>query len=411
MLSWLALWHLLLRVPSKTPATAPTHHQLQDVLAAEIQKWARQMPDYWKDQLEIKSDMIRLKGAVDTAIYFRVSRRDTPVALQGFHSPNLLFLVDEGSAIDQVIFETAQGSLSTPKAKMVICANPNNTSGFFYDCFHKNRDRWQTMTVGHSDSAMVDPEWVEQMRRDYGEESSVFRIRCLGEFSETSDDCVIGPDLVTSSFDRDIIADDDLMEVWGLDVARTGSDSTALVKRRGPVVFEAKVWRNKDLMQTSGMVLAEYEALPPSRRAKVEVNIDSIGLGAGVVDRLRETMDCPVRGINVAESPSAKGRFRRLRDELWWKSREWFEGRDVKCIDNSQLLAELTGPKYIYTSDGKLQVESKKDMAKRGIKSPDLADALNLTFASAAAQLSTGTRGYSSNWNKKMTQPKCNWVV
>ena len=409
-LSWLTLFWILTRVPSKVPATAPTHHQLQDVLAAETQKWARQMPIEWRNLLEFKSDQIRLAGAPDTGVFYRVSRRDTPVALQGFHSPNLLFVVDEASAIDSIIFETAAGSLSTPGAKMVLCGNPTQSQGFFYEAFTKNASRWHTMTVGHADSPMVDPDWVEQMRQDYGEESAVFKIRCEGQFAQESDDTVINPELVTSSFDRDIAETDD-PEVWGLDVARAGSDATALVKRKGPIIKEIKVWRNKDLMQTCGMVLQEFESLPPSKRPE-SVHVDVIGIGAGVCDRLSETLDCAVRGINVAESPALKTRFRRLRDELWFSMREYFEGRDVKCVESDQLLAELTAPRYVTLSDGKIQVESKPAMRKRGHPSPDCADALALTLAGTAAILSGGARGgYASSWNRPLKQPNHEWVV
>ena len=409
-LSWLSLYWICTRVPSKVPATAPTHHQLQDVLAAETQKWARQMPLEWRNLLEFKSDQVRLAGAPDTGVFYRVSRRDTPVALQGFHSPNLLFVCDEASAIDNIIFETAAGSLSTPGSKIVLCGNPTQTQGYFYDAFTKNAARWHTMTVGHADSPMVDPEWVDQMRQDYGEDSSVFKIRCMGEFAQDSDDTVIAAELVTSSFNRDI-ADTDDPEIWGLDVARSGSDATALVKRKGPVIKDIKVWRNKDLMQTCGMVLAEFESLPPSQRPE-SVNVDVIGIGAGVCDRLSETMSCSVRGINVAESPALKARFRRLRDELWFAMREYFEGRDVRCVESDQLLAELTAPRYVTLSDGKIQVESKPAMRKRGHPSPDCADALALTLSGTAAMLSGGSRGgYASSWNRPIKQPTTDWIV
>ena len=117
-----------------------------------------------------------------------------------------------------------------------------------------------------------------------------------------------------------------------------------------------------------------------------EILVDSIGLGGGVVDRLCE-MGLPVRGINVGEAPSTDGKtYMRLRDELWFKAREWFQGRDVRIPEGcEELVAELSMPHYEYSSSGKIKVEDKASMKKRGLKSPDLADAFCLTLAHESA--------------------------
>ena len=412
LLSWTCLWHLLTHVPSKTAVTAPTSHQLSDVLFSEVTKWARGLHPIFRTAMDIKSDTIRLRGSPDTAIYARTSRLDNPTALQGFHDSNsMLFLCDEASGIPDPIFEVAAGALSTQNARIVMAANPTTQSGYFYDAFHRNRDRWHTMNVSCLDSPMVSKDWIEQMKADYGEDSGVYSIRVLGAFSSSSDNAVIASQLITSAWDRDIEADPEAPEIWGLDVARFGNDSTALVKRQGPVVKDVKIWNSRDLMETCGMVMAELESLPPSRQPQ-EILVDVIGIGAGVVDRLRELAPVAVRGVNVAESPSLKvGRFKRLRDELWWSTREWFEGRDVKIPRHDRLLAELAGPQYSIKSDGKIQVESKDSMRRRGLKSPDIADAMCLTFAHAGAIAGGGTRGYASAWHKPITQPSVSWVV
>jgi phage terminase large subunit len=142
-------------------------------------------------------------------------------------------------------------------------------------------------------------------------------------------------------------------------------------------------------MQTTGRVVAEYEALPPSKRP-TEILVDSIGVGSGVVDRLRE-LDLPVRGINVAESPSMGDTYMNLRSELWFKCKAWLEDRSCKLPKDDQLQAELTAIRYSFTSSGKMKAESKDEMRRRGVGSPDLADALCLTMASDAATAQSGT--------------------
>jgi hypothetical protein len=305
----------------------------------------------------------------------------------------------------------ASGALSSAGSKIVLAGNPTSQSGYFYDAFHKNRSRWKALNVSCLDSPMVSQDWVETMAADYGVDSPVYSIRVLGEFASQQDNAIINAELVTSAWDRDIVEDPEAAEIWGLDVARSGSDSCALVKRRGSVITGIRVWQNSDLMATVGLVMAELEGLPPSKQP-TEILVDSIGIGAGVCDRLAELADCTVRGINVAEAQSMKaGRFKRLRDELWWKTREWFEGRDVRIPQDDRLLAELVAPRFSIMSDGRIQAESKDSLKRRGVRSPDIADSLCLTFASAATTASGGTRGYLSSWNKPLKQPTTTWVV
>jgi phage terminase large subunit len=170
------------------------------------------------------------------------------------------------------------------------------------------------------------------------------------------------------------------MPVWGLDVARFGDDRTALAKRQGNRLLEPiKWWHGQDLMQTVGRLQVEYQDTP-LRMRPAEILIDSIGLGSGVLDRARE-IGLPVRGINVGESPAIKLSHQRLRDELWFAGREWFQGLDVCIPQDDALISELSAPLYTFTSTGKIVVESKADMKKRGLRSPDMADAFLLTFA------------------------------
>jgi hypothetical protein len=180
--------------------------------------------------------------------------------------------------------------------------------------------------------------------------------------------------------------------VWGLDVARFGGDRSVLVRRRANLVVDIKVWRNLDLMQLCGAVKAEYDIADPKPET---IMVDAIGMGAGVVDRLRE-LGLPILGVNVSESPSV-GNYRNLRAELWYRLRDWLAKRDCKVPKDDTLIAEMTSARYLFTSGGKVQVESKEDMKKRGIPSPDIADALCLTFAAPEGVFTNGT-GYK--WMK-----------
>ena len=392
--SWAMLWFFLMHYPNKVVVTAPTSSQLFDALFAELKRWINELPPAMQQLVNAKSDRIEhVSAPSEMFISARTSRAETPEALAGVHSEHVMLVVDEASGVPEQVFEAAAGSMSGHSAVTIMLSNPTRSSGTFYESQTRLSDSWWTRRWSCVDSPLVSDEFVEEMRQRYGEESNAFRIRVLGEFPLADDDTIIPFHLVESATHRDVEVSDETKPVWGLDVARFGTDCTALCKRQGPVVTEIRSWRGLDLMQTVGRVVAEYEALSPSNRPR-EILVDSIGIGSGVVDRLRE-LELPVRGINVAESPSMKETYTNLRSELWFKTKAWLEDRSCKLPPNDQLIAELTSIRYSFTSSGKMKAEGKDEMRRRGLSSPDLADALCLTMASDAA---TALSGAASNW-------------
>jgi phage terminase large subunit len=392
--SWAMLWFFLMHYPNKVVVTAPTSSQLFDALFAELKRWINELPPAMQQLVNVKSDRVEHVAAPsEMFISARTSRAETPEALAGVHSEHVMLVVDEASGVPEQVFEAAAGSMSGHSAVTIMLSNPTRSSGTFYESQTRLSDSWWTRRWSCIDSPLVSDEFVEEMRQRYGEESNAFRIRVLGEFPLADDDTIIPFHLVESATHRDVEVSDETKPVWGLDVARFGTDCTALCKRQGPVVTEIRSWRGLDLMQTVGRVVAEYEALSPSNRPR-EILVDSIGIGSGVVDRLRE-LELPVRGINVAESPSMKETYTNLRSELWFKTKAWLEDRSCKLPPNDQLIAELTSIRYSFTSSGKMKAEGKDEMRRRGLSSPDLADALCLTMASDAA---TALSGAASNW-------------
>jgi hypothetical protein len=401
--AWCAAHQLLTRYPQKTACTAPTGGQLYDALFAEIKKWLKRAPPALTDLFDMKAERIELKAAIEESfLTARTARPEKPEALQGIHSDWVLLIVDEASGVPEQIFEAAAGSMSGKNATTLLLSNPVRTSGLFFDTHHRLKHEWMTMHVSHKDSERVSEAFVKEIASRYGENSNAFRIRCLGEFPRSDQDTVIPFELVESAMKRDVRPVMTAPMVWGVDVARFGDDRTALCKRRGNTVVEPpQSWRNLDTMQVCGRIKHEYDTAGSDR--PVEILVDVIGLGAGVADRLRE-MGLPARGINVSELPALGGNYLNLRADLWWRAREWFAKRDCLLPDDSTeeepLSAELVGVRYkVRDSSGKVQVEGKAEMKKRGLASPNLADAFILTFASEAATAA----GFSSG--KKWAEP------
>ena len=396
--SWAMLWYVLLRFPNKVVVTAPTSGQLFDALFAELKRWIGELPAQLQPMLTVKSDRVELAAAPSEAfISARTSRAETPEALAGVHSDNVLLVVDEASGVPEKVFEAAAGSMSGHNATTILLSNPTRSSGTFFESQTRLADTWWTRRWSCVESPLVSDEFVEEMRLRYGEDSNAFRIRVLGEFPLADDDTIIPFHLVGAATQREIDVDEHAQTIWGLDVARFGTDKTVLAKRQGQVITEVNGWQGLDLMQTVGRVKAEYDGLPSSLRPR-EILVDVIGMGGGVVDRLRE-LGMPVRGINVAESPSMGETYTNLRAELWFKMRGWLEQRGSRLPKNEQLIAELTSIRYSFVSSGKMKAESKDEMRKRGLPSPDYADAVCLTLASDAA---TAMGGRVSTWGRQL---------
>ena len=398
--SWAMLWYLLTRYPVKVVVTAPTSSQLFDALFAEIKRWVKEMDPALQELLEVKSDRIELRPSPTEAfISARTSRAEQPEALQGIHSDNVMLVADEASGVPEAVFEAAAGSMSGHAAVTILLGNPVRSSGYFYETHNRLRDEWFTLHVNCEKSRRVSKEFVREMAIKYGEESNAYRVRVLGEFPLSDDDTMIPFSVVEQAMNRDIEVDQFAPMTYGIDVARFGSDKSALAKKKGNVITEVKKWQGLDLMQLVGAIKAEYDAEETEDRP-IAIYVDSIGLGSGVVDRLRE-LDLPVFGINVSESPAMKGSYMNLRAELWGKMKHWLEQRGCALPKEDDLLADLTAPRYSFSSSGKLRIESKDEMKKRGLASPDMADACILTLAGDAAVGIYGSSGASS-WTKPL---------
>lgn len=389
VLAWIMIHHLLCRFPQKTVVTAPTSAQLWDALWAEFKGWISKLPPHLLALLDVKQERVEHKGApTESFTTARTSRAEQPEALQGIHSANVLLIADEASGVPEQVFEAAGGSMSGHNAITILTGNPVRGSGYFFDTHTKLATTWWIRKVSCLESRFVSKDFIADMKRRYGENSNAYRVRVLGEFPMADDDTVIPFELVEAAKHRDVDVQRTAGIIWGVDCARFGSNRSTLAKRRGNKLMEKiKWWRALDTMQLAGRIKHEYDTTPPGFRPSV-ICVDVIGVGAGVVDRLRE-FGLPVRGINVSESPALGEKYRNLRAELWFKALEWFQRRDCSLPQDDDLCDELVCVKYKFQEqNGKLIIESKDDIVKRGAirgnESPDLADAFVLTFAADA---------------------------
>lgn len=404
VLGWIALWAFLTRFRVKVIITAPTSQQLYDALFAEMKSWARKLPPDILALITIKSDRIELVMAPEDAfIAASTSRQESPEALQGKHSDWVLLIGDEASGIPEAVFEASAGSMAAPNAIMILASNPVRGTGYFADTHGRLSDRW---TCYHISSESLPPErvdrvWIDDMAFKYGRESNAFRIRVEGNFPKADSNTIIPLELVLTAVGRDIRTSPDDPQYWGFDVARDGEDASAFVRRsRRALLCAPQRFRNQDTTQLASALLGAYQGAP---KAPAEIMIDVIGWGAGMVDRARE-FKLPVMGVNTGEATTVmkeasylNAGYANQRSEAWFKMREWFEAKDITIPETvrgtpehatmERLIEELTMVRYHFTNTGKLLVESKDSLRERKVGSPDMADALALTFLGRAALL------------------------
>ena len=287
--AWSVIWFMTTRPFPKIPCTAPTQHQLFDILWAEVSKWLRNNPALSRELMWTK-EKVYMKGYPEE--WFAVARTASkPDALQGFHAEDLLFIIDEASGVDDVIFEPVLGALSTPGARLLMCGNPTQLSGFFYDSHNKNRASYSTFHIDGRNSQRVPKEFVDRIIQMYGEDSDVFRVRVAGEFPLQEDDIFIPLSLVEASIMTDFTprARPTLVHI-GCDVARFGDDKTVIGYKVDEQVTLHKKRQGQDTMKTADDIILLGEELVARYKLQdpIPVKVDDGGVGGGVVDRLRQ---------------------------------------------------------------------------------------------------------------------------
>ncbi len=379
----LALWFLVAFPPAVVVNTAPTSRQVRNQFWREFRKahaGARMKlgGKLLKTQFDIAEDWF--------AIGFTSPQGEGGMEkFQGWHGKHLLFIIDEGSGVGTTVWQAIEGSMSGGEiVRMAAFGNPTQNTGEFHDAFSDpsfskfhisafdspNVKEGRTVIPGLATLA-----WVEDMRRKYGEDSPVYQVRVKGDFPSDDGSTFIPLSLVESAIcaDREQFGDE---EVIGLDVARFGANKTVFVHRKGNRAKVLKKLSGADTMQTAGAAKQFLRDFP-----NASLRIDTVGVGGGVFDRLREQPDVAgrVEGVNVGTPAIDKEAYFNLRSEGWGLVKSWL--RDG-VLDDDDDWNQLAAPKYRLTSKGQYQIESKDDMVKRGVQSPDVADALILTLVS-----------------------------
>lgn len=403
------LWFLCCYPYPRIVATAPTKQQLHDVLWSEVSKWMSKSP-LLSEILKWTKTYIYMVG--NEKRWFAVARTATkPENMQGFHEDNMLFIVDEASGVTDPIMEAILGTLSGENNKLLMCGNPTRTSGTFFDAFNSDRALYKCHTVSSADSPRTNKQNIESLIRKYGGNSNVVRVRVLGEFPNQEDDVFI----MLSSIEQcgskiyELPEDKGMPYImFGVDVARFGDDETVIYRNaKGKLKLVVKR-RGQDLMATVGDIVAQYKKVIkefPEYTGRIYVNIDDTGLGGGVTDRLKEVKReqklrrlfvIPINAAEKIDTDTKEGKeaaeyYNNLTTHMWAVLRELLENKQIELEDDADTFAQLSVRKYFMASNGKLELESKKEMKKRGVRSPDRGDAMALSTYLGKVKKYTGS--------------------
>lgn len=391
-----ALWFLHCHAPSLVLTTAPTKRQVESLLWGEINV-------LWKKaKTRLPGRCLKTKAEAGPEQRAEGFTADSQEGAAGYHAPHVLIIIDEASGIPPTLLETLQGALTSAHCVILMIGNPTRPSGPFFDSHRLNT--WHKFRLSCLDSpnfaaqdgepppfpALVTREWVEKRRQEWGETSTAFRVRVLGEFPEAGDTTLFTLADLEAALDVD--SSSPTPRVLGVDVARFGECETAVAVRIGNELVDLVAWQGADLVASAGRVLALIDEHHPE-----QVIVDTVGLGAGLFDHLKAALAgdpaaLPEHRRRIQVLPFVSQtraldalHFHSRRDEAYWRLSQLIKDKTVRFSrEFSTLTGQLTSLNYRYTTGGQVAIESKDDLRRRGIASPDHADALALAFSQAA---------------------------
>lgn len=380
--AWLADFIMSTRPYSKGVITANTSPQLRTKTWAELSKWTKRcITGHWFNVSSGGQFMAMYhKENPDTwRVDAQTCAKENSEAFAGLHAANSTpwYIFDEASAIDNVIWEVAEGGMTDGEPMWFVFGNPTRGSGRFFDCFGKQKHRWRTAQIDSRTAKMTNKKKLQEWVDDFGEDSDFVRVRVRGVFPRAGSCQFIAGDIVRAAMLNQLREDIYALQpkCLGVDVARFGDDQTVFTRRQGRKVWPQEKYRGLDTMQTASRACRAADDFGAEF-----IFVDGVGVGAGVVDRMRQ-LGYAVIDVQAGGGALDKVRYKNKRAEMWGQMRDWIKNDSPDLPDDNDLEAALTAIEYGFTPGDQILLERKEDMKKRGVASPDEGDSLALTFA------------------------------
>ena len=372
--AWIILWAMSTRPQLNGVITANTTNQLTTKTWRELSLWhSRLINKHW---FKVTATKVFHVDYEKTWFCNAVPNTEhNSEAFAGLHGTHVLIMYDEGSGIPTAIYEVSEGAMTDPRAMWFVYGNPTKNTGKFRDIF-ANDSRWTTHQIDSRTCKMTNKDEINEQIAEYGEDSDFCRVRIKGQFprvgmmqfisSEICDICMLTDFPYESYFQ--------LPKVIGVDVARFGEDKTVICIRQGRKVLELRRYRGLDTMQVAAKTVSAIREFKPTATF-----VDGVGIGAGVVDRLR-MLGHDIIEVNAGVKASDERTYYNKRAEMGDRLRiQMIEGMDLP--NDADLRKALIGIEYGFDAKEKMRLERKQDMKKRGLESPDDFDAIAYTYA------------------------------
>lgn len=386
--------------------TAPSWPQVEAILWREIRRRHRegQLPGRITLDCQWHMGAVGSKRADSTEEMIAMGRKPADYdedTFQGIHARYFMAILDEACGIPESLWNSVLALATNENSRILAIGNPDDPNSRFAQVCRAGSG-WEVISIsvwetpnftGETDCAvcgerlpedmlesLVSPLWVEDRRRDWGEGSPIWVAKVDGEFPDVSDEYLISPALLEKAYQTDLPGLD--LGRYGIDIARMGVDKSVIYRNREGVIRIEDEWGQVDTMTSAGKIRVW---LTKHGNHRMPANIDIIGVGAGVYDRLREQRFnvAPYQGSQRAINPA---KFKNRRSESWWTFRQMMEDGLID-LDRSdiKLAAELQSVRWGVDSGGRIYIESKEDMRDRGLPSPDHADAAVMSTVHAGA--------------------------
>ncbi len=404
--SWLIMWIMSTRENARGTITANTSDQLKTKTWGELSKWKDMcITGHWFVYHNSKGNMTlrHIANPENWRTDAYTCREENSEAFAGQHNitSTSYYIFDEGSNVPSSIWTVAEGGLTDGEPMFFVYGNPTRNHGRFYECFHRQRELWDTTQIDSRTCKFPNKELHKRWIKIWGVDSDYVRVRVRGRFPRAGDMQFIPSDVVAEAQQREPRYIDDDPLVMGIDVARGGEDRNVICYRKGRDAKSWPVYRIPgELTRDSMRLVSKIVDLCDPERTHIApggipmlpdaIFVDETGLGGPIVDRLKQ-LGLNVIGINFGSKALDDQHHANRSAEMWFRMREWLiAGGAIK--DHADLEMELTSRGFTHNKRDQLLLETKDDMKKRDLPSPDWGDALALTFALNVSKLERDPR-------------------
>lgn len=365
---------------------APLYRQAKDIAWTYLKSMTEYLgPHRTINESELWVEVPSLAG---TSARVRLYGADNPDTLRGIYSDGMC--LDEFKDMHpDLVNEVVLPALADRNGYLTISGTPGGYDEFYNTYQRALRDPdWFTMMLRASDSKILPDEKLAELAKEMPAQKYAQEMEC--DFGASNEAQFIPTEIFEQATARREPPDGHAPVVLGVDVARFGDDSSVIVTRQGRTLQDVRRYAKTDLVFLANEIMRWADNVKPAK-----ICVDGAGVGGGVVDYLKSA-GYPVEDVQVGSTAEDKVRWRNRGGELWGAMRDWLKTAQFRCDPDSVavLRGDLLGRRYSYTLTGQVDLERKDDMKKRGLPSPDVADALALTFAVRLAPEGLNTRRF-----------------